>query len=127
MWDLNSCSNEAHALTMGLMRAARKGGEKERVRLSLDVSPELNDLIEDLAERTDGTKSDVLRRAIALMDVAVKANEQGMKVGVAADDNSLTTEFVGLGVRRVAEKQGANTGSGRNLGIEAEGSLTASI
>ncbi len=98
---------------MTIARSRREGGEKDRIRLSLDVSPELNDLIEDLARRTDGTKSDVLRRAIALMDVAVKANERGKKVGVADEDETLSTEFVGLGVRRVSpvHDPSSNTGA----------------
>jgi|GEM_PF-774231 len=90
---------------MTITRSRRDGGEKDRIRLSLDVSPELNWLIEDLADRTDGTKSDVLRRAIALMDVAVRANESGKRVGVAETDQGLATEFVGLGVRRVLATQ----------------------
>ncbi len=109
---------------METTRSRRDGSEKERIRLSLDVSPELNELIEDLAERTDGTKSDVLRRAIALMDVAVRANESGKRVGVAETDQGLATEFVGLGVRRRRNAVGSLK-AGRKLrdesGIAASG------
>jgi predicted transcriptional regulator len=70
--------------------------EKGKIRLSLDISPELNSLLEDLAEQTGGTKSDVLRKAIALMRVAVDAKRQGRKFGIAEQDQPLATEIVGI-------------------------------
>jgi predicted transcriptional regulator len=66
------------------------------VRLSLELSPQLNDTLETLAERTHGTKSDVLRKAIALMEVAVRAKEEGKKFGIAERDQPLSTEVVGI-------------------------------
>lgn len=70
--------------------------EKEKVRLSLDISPELNALLESLAAKTGGTKSDVLRKAIALMEVAVDAKRRGLKLGLAEKDQPLATEIIGL-------------------------------
>ena len=70
--------------------------EKEKVRLSLDISPELNALLESLATTTGGTKSDVLRKAIALMEVAVDAKRRGLKLGLAEKDQPLVTEIIGL-------------------------------
>ena len=70
--------------------------EKEKVRLSLDISPEMNSLLEELAAKTGGTKSDVLRKAIALMEVAVDAKRRGLKLGLADRDQQLTTEIIGL-------------------------------
>jgi predicted transcriptional regulator len=70
--------------------------EKEKVRLSLDISFELNALLESLAALTGGTKSDVLRKAIALMEVAVDAKRRGLKLGLADKDQLLTTEIIGL-------------------------------
>lgn len=69
---------------------------KEKVRLSLDISPELNTLLEQLAASTGSTKSEVLRKAIALMEVAVEAKRQGKKLGIAERDQQLTTEIIGL-------------------------------
>jgi len=68
----------------------------QKVRLSLDISAELNDLLERLAADTGGTKSDVLRKAIALMEVAVEAKRRGQKFGVAGRDQQLATEIVGI-------------------------------
>ncbi|MGB9182346.1 MAG: ribbon-helix-helix domain-containing protein [Pyrinomonadaceae bacterium] len=70
--------------------------EKEKIRLSLDISPELNALLEQLAAKTGGTKSDVLRKAIALMEVAVDAKRRGLKLGLAEKDQQLATEIIGL-------------------------------
>lgn len=72
------------------------GNVKEKVRLSLDVSLELNQTLEDLAEKIGGTKSEVLRKAIALMEVMVEAKQQGKRVGIADKDQPLATEIVGI-------------------------------
>jgi hypothetical protein len=56
----------------------------------------MNELLERLADATGGTKSDVLRRAIALMEVAVEAKRQGKKFGIAEKDQPLATEIIGL-------------------------------
>lgn len=66
------------------------------IKLSLEVSPQMNEKLEELADKLHGTKSDVLRKAIALIEVAVRAKEEGKKFGVASADQTLTTEIVGL-------------------------------
>jgi predicted transcriptional regulator len=70
--------------------------KKETVRLSLDVSVELNVLINQLATDTNSTKSDVLRRAVTLLSVAVEAKRQGKKIGIAERDQPLTTAIIWL-------------------------------
>lgn len=66
------------------------------IRLSLEVSPQMNEKLEELADKMGGTKSDVLRKAVALIEVAVRAKEEGKKFGVAGPDQTLATEIVGL-------------------------------
>lgn len=73
----------------------QKRGAK-KVRLTLDVSAVLNEKLDVLAAETGVSKSDVLRKAIALMEVAHQAASKGKKVGIARDEASLETEFVGL-------------------------------
>ena len=70
--------------------------EKTKIRLSLDISPEANSLLEELAEKIGTTKSEVLRKAIVLMEVAIEAKRQGKKFGIAERDQTLATEIVGL-------------------------------
>ncbi len=50
--------------------------EKESIRLSLAISPELNETLEALAVSRHTTKSEVLRKAIALYDVVAEAQSQ---------------------------------------------------
>lgn len=76
--------------------ASGQTNERSKIRLSLDISPETNSLLEDLAGKIGGTKSEVLRKAIVLMGVAVEAKRQGKKFGIAEKDQALTTEIVGL-------------------------------
>ena len=53
----------------------------DKVRLSLDVSPELNRILDELATKIHSTKSDVLRKAIVLMELAVQAKDHEQKLG----------------------------------------------
>ena len=57
---------------------------------------ELNKKLEELANETGATKSELLRKAIALMEVAVDAKRRGKKFGIAESDEQLTTEIIGL-------------------------------
>lgn len=70
--------------------------ERGKIRFSLDITPETNTLLENMAASIGGTKSDVLRKGIALMQVAIEAKRQGKKFGIAEKDQTLATEIVGL-------------------------------
>lgn len=65
-------------------------------RLSVDVSPSLNRAIEKLASRMNGSKAEVLRRAFTLLQLAVEAQDNGKKLGVAEKGQQLSTELVVL-------------------------------
>jgi len=69
---------------------------KEKVRLTLDVSPDTNEIIEELADAIGGTKSEVLRRAIALMKFVADARSEGKRFGIADKGQPLVTEIIGL-------------------------------
>jgi predicted transcriptional regulator len=70
--------------------------EREVVRLSLELSPQANEKLEELSQKIHSNKSDVLRRAITLMEIAVKAREEGKKFGIAAPNQELATEIIGI-------------------------------
>jgi predicted transcriptional regulator len=70
--------------------------ERDKIRFNLDLSPEADLLLEDLAEQMGGTKSTVLRKAIALMKIAVEARREGRKLGIVEIDQPLATEIVGI-------------------------------
>lgn len=67
-----------------------------RVRLSLDVSSKVNDQLEALAEEEGTSKSDIMRKAIALVIVTVEAKHKGQKLGILDKDRQVLSEIVGL-------------------------------
>jgi predicted transcriptional regulator len=69
---------------------------RTEVRLSLVVSPELNETLEELAERSHSSKSEILRKAIALFDVAAQAKQKDQRVGILDRDDKVVKEIVGI-------------------------------
>ena len=69
---------------------------REKIRLTLDVSPDLNQTLEHLASQTGSTKSDLLRRAIALVEVAVEARQKGQRLSLSDENDKVLTKIVGL-------------------------------
>ncbi|RNF86002.1 ribbon-helix-helix protein, CopG family [Montanilutibacter psychrotolerans] len=70
--------------------------DKETIRLSLAVSPELNSKLEQLASAGHTTKSEILRKAIALFDVASEARSERKRLGILDQNKKLLTEIVGI-------------------------------
>jgi predicted transcriptional regulator len=70
--------------------------EKDAVRLSLTVSPELNQKLEQLADSSRTTKSEILRKAIALFDVVAEAKQEHRRFGILDQNRQLVTEIVGI-------------------------------
>lgn len=66
------------------------------VRLTVDLSTETNTRLNQIAAKLGTTKSDVLRKAIALVELAASAKERGLKLGLARKDQEIATEIVGL-------------------------------
>lgn len=70
--------------------------DKEVIRLSLAVSPELNERLEQLAAAGHTSKSEILRKAIALFDVVAEAKSEKKRFGILDQDKRLVTEIVGI-------------------------------
>jgi predicted transcriptional regulator len=87
-------TSRAHLKAIKDLKETATAGQT--IRLSLDVSPELYETLTTLATKLHTTKSDVLRKAIVLLEVAARAKEEQKKFGVAAPDQTLETEIVGL-------------------------------
>ena len=68
----------------------------EKVRVSLDISPELNEKLQAMARDINGTRSEVLRKSLALFDLAIEARKQGKKIGLADRSEQLSTEIIGI-------------------------------
>ena len=69
---------------------------KKSTRLSLDVSPELNETLDEISKKTHASKSEVLRKSIALMEVAVREKELHHHLAVINNDNQVVKEIIGL-------------------------------
>lgn len=70
--------------------------DKEAVRLSLTLSPELNERLEHLAASSHTTKTEILRKAIALYDVVAEAKTEKKRLGILDQNKHLLTEIVGI-------------------------------
>lgn len=70
--------------------------EAAKVRLSLDLSPQTNSLLERVVSDQGTTKSDVMRKAIALVLVAEDARREGRSLGVIDANKQLVAEIVGF-------------------------------
>jgi hypothetical protein len=73
-----------------IARASRK------IRLSLDVTPEMKDVLDSLAVNAGTTQADVLRRAVALYATAKKAQESGEGEPAIAKDGKVVVKLVGI-------------------------------
>jgi hypothetical protein len=60
------------------------------------MTPEADEFLADLAQRTGLSEGDVLRLALGMFKTAVDAKQQGKHVGIASTPNVLDTELVGF-------------------------------
>ncbi len=72
------------------------GTATARVVRNLAMTPEANELLADLAQRTGLSEGDVLRLALGMFKTAVDAKQQGKHVGVASTPDVLDIELVGF-------------------------------
>lgn len=66
------------------------------IKLSLHLSPEANDLLESMSEETHSSKSDILRKSIALMKVAIETKREGKKLSIVDSKNHIEKEIIGI-------------------------------
>ncbi|MYN37990.1 DNA-binding protein [Duganella sp. FT109W] len=69
---------------------------KKPPRVSVDLSPQLNARLEQICANHHLGKVDIMRRAFALFEVAVRANERSERLGIFDKDGKLVREIVGL-------------------------------
>lgn len=68
-----------------------------KVRLSMEVSDELAKLLDDLAEDEDVTRTEIVRRALAVLKAYKDQIEVGRThIGFAKDADKLDLELVGV-------------------------------
>jgi len=69
---------------------------KGKVRLNLQLSQELSQTLDEIAESTGGNRTDIVRQALALMKVAHEAKRKGRHLGIVSDPEKLDAEIIGL-------------------------------
>ena len=66
------------------------------VRMSLNISPELAEKLEKMSEESHTSKSDVLRKAIFLMDIAIDSKKEGNQLAVVNKDGQKVSGILGI-------------------------------
>jgi len=68
-----------------------------KVRLNLDISREVADMIEELADREDVTKAEIVRRGLAIIKAFADQMEYGRThIGFSDTPKKLDAELVGI-------------------------------
>jgi hypothetical protein len=87
-----SKTHEAH-LSSGMTLDATA---KARIVRNLVMTPEAEELLANLAQRTGLSEGNVLRLALGMFKAAVDAKQQGKHFGVASTPDALDIELVGF-------------------------------
>jgi predicted transcriptional regulator len=66
------------------------------IRLNLTVSDDLARRLDELSGESQTSKSEILRKALTLFDVAREGKRSGKKLALVGDGGQVTTEIVGL-------------------------------
>jgi len=78
------------------MAGSAKFEVSPRTRITLDLTPEAAQALNELMSRTGDSPSSLFRKALGLYKLAEEANREGKAVGIASTPDALETEFVGL-------------------------------
>ncbi len=68
----------------------------KKIRLSLDVTPPMKEIIEELASEMGTNQGEVLRRAIALLRAAKKVEKDGEQLCATKDGKTVSCKLVGF-------------------------------
>jgi len=68
----------------------------KKVRVNFDVLPSVNQTLARLVDQLGMTKSELLRRAIDLMELAVEEKEKGNRLAIMDKDQKVITRIVGF-------------------------------
>ena len=70
--------------------------EKETIRVTVDMSPEVYAMLDKLAGDANKSKADIMRLGLAMMSQAIPAIKEGKHIGIALDGDKLDKEFLGI-------------------------------
>lgn len=66
------------------------------VRLNVTLSPDLSKKLDQMAEESSQSKSEILRKALTLFEVAREAKNEGKKLTLVDPKGGVSTEIIGL-------------------------------
>ncbi len=66
------------------------------IQLSLDVSPELNKMLNEIKNKTGSSTEQVLIKSIVLMSVAINERELGNQVSITRGNKEIIKEIIGF-------------------------------
>jgi hypothetical protein len=67
-----------------------------RIRVSLDLTPEMKRVIDELAAKQGATQAMIMRRAIALLKTITEAEEKGERPALIDGEGHVTARLVGV-------------------------------
>jgi hypothetical protein len=67
-------------------------------RLSLALSPRQSQLLDDMAKATGMTKNELLRHAVGLLDIVVKARDKGLVLALTDDETEEVRQRIAVTV-----------------------------
>lgn len=67
-----------------------------KVRLTLDLTPKMKDILDQLATEAGATQAEILRRAIALLWGAKNAERRGESLALIDDAGNVKARLVGF-------------------------------
>lgn len=67
----------------------------KNISLSLDVSQDLYNMLDDMAETSHSSKGDILKKAVILLNIIFQEKKQGVGVGFIKN-NEIVKEIVNL-------------------------------
>lgn len=66
------------------------------VKMSLHLTQETNNILENMCEENRLTKSDLLRKSLALMEVVLRYKKKGGHLIIVDDQDQKISEIVGV-------------------------------
>mgnify|MGYP001592311142 CR=1 FL=1 len=66
------------------------------IKMSLHLSPQTNDLLEDMCEDEGLSKTALIRKSLALMKLAIDSKKKGNHFAILDYNNVQVSEIVGL-------------------------------
>ena len=68
--------------------------QPKTINLTMRLSPAANAELERMATELESNKTDAIRRALLLLDLAIEARNEGKRIGIADANRNFESEIV---------------------------------